>query len=421
MLIERSFGLLRSSSFAEPVSASLWSLALRMAWLADIPQKFEALCLEVNDAMQEEALKYIENQFQTVGGNIENQLQTVGGNIKQFCTEFVHDLLPEILPESIEGPAPEFSPQQNKNIILTALDGPILCNSNSSSMELLDWTHNDSLLNQKADIGMCEKPNMRIMENAILEKLFPTENPKVVDIAAEDSSIPSLFCGVNKSNDEGRDGQVNVLTPISLTGFGSYVKEGEAMELVNAACGNSNAVPSANSVIVIKSCQCRVSDTELNSSDSFSALSNEYCWAGFESSNEVSELEDYVSVAYSERSDDVNAEKFTASYIVEPGMETTQFRELKVDESCCVVDSSDLCSAGLTVAKIRSCKTKTCEACTTKIVLAKEQDCYLQAPANEYLDTGLNQHKVECLPSSALTRKVEATILDFGDSDWEIL
>ena len=52
----------------------------------------------------------------------------------------------------------------------------------------------------------------------------------------------------------------------------------------------------------------------------------------------------------------MNTEKFTASYIVEPGMETTQFREMKLDESCHVVDSSDLCSAGLTVAKIRSCK-----------------------------------------------------------------
>ena len=52
----------------------------------------------------------------------------------------------------------------------------------------------------------------------------------------------------------------------------------------------------------------------------------------------------------------MNAEKFTDSYIVEPGMETTQFRELKLDESRHLVDSGDLCSADLTVAKIRSCK-----------------------------------------------------------------
>ncbi|XP_057465045.1 uncharacterized protein LOC130754809 isoform X2 [Actinidia eriantha] len=392
-----------------------------MAWFADIPQKFEALCLEVNDAMQEEALKYIENQFQTVGENIENQLQTVGGNIKQFCSEFVHDLLPEILPELIEGPAPDFSPQQDKNIDLTAHESSILCNNNSSSMALLNWDHSNSLSNQKADIGMCEKLNTRIMENAIVEKKIPTENPKVVDTAEKDSSIPTLFCGVNKSDKDGRDGQVNLSTPISLEGFGSYVKEGEATELVNAACGNSNAVPSATSVIIMESCQCMVSDAELTSSDSFSALSNEYCWAGIESSHEVGESEDYVSVAYSERSDDMSDEKSTDCYMIEPVMETTQFGELILDENRVEVDRNKLCPVCLTMAKSQSSKNKTCVACTTKLKSTKEQKCWQQAHGNEDLDAGPNQPRVELLASSALARKVETADLDFCDSDWEII
>ena len=57
-----------------------------------------------------------------------------------------------------------------------------------------------------------------------------------------------------------------------------------------------------------------------------------------------------------ERSDDVSAEKSTDRYVIEPGMETTQFGELILDENRVVVDRNKLCPVCLTMAKSQSSK-----------------------------------------------------------------
>ncbi|XP_076939647.1 uncharacterized protein LOC143608518 [Bidens hawaiensis] len=54
-----------------------------IAWVGHIYQKFEAMCLEVEEAMSQETAKYI-----------ENQVQTVGAGMKRFCSDVMQDLLP---------------------------------------------------------------------------------------------------------------------------------------------------------------------------------------------------------------------------------------------------------------------------------------------------------------------------------------
>ncbi|XP_028063300.1 uncharacterized protein LOC114266574 isoform X3 [Camellia sinensis] len=368
-----------------------------MDWVEEIRQKFEILCLEVDGVVHE-----------TVGANIENQVQTMGANIKQFCSEFVHDVMPSFSPDFMEGVTPELSPQKNKNVNLTAQESSMigvdidpkkgLCNKNSLAhqycMEPVDEKRIDLLSKKKDDIGMSEKLNVSVMENATAKKPFPTEIPVVVDTAEKDSSLTSLFCGVNASDDERWDGQDDLSTPVSLDGYHSCMKEGETTGLTTA--DNSNVLPSANSVILVESCKCGVSDTGLTSVDACSAIS-------------------------SEGSDNVGTEKFTDGQVIEPAMETTNFSELKLDESCIVVDSAKLCSVCLRAAKSQSYKKKICEAFTAKMKSAKEQEREQQAPRNEDRDAGLNQHKGERLAPPALTTKIETVDHDFCDSEWEII
>ncbi|GMQ09561.1 hypothetical protein CsSME_00052884 [Camellia sinensis var. sinensis] len=210
----------------------------------------------------------------------------MGANIKQFCSEFVHDVMPSFSPDFMEGVAPELSPQQNKNVNLTAQESSMigvdidpkkgLCNKNSLAhqycMEPVDEKRIDLLSKKKDDIGMSEKLNVSVMENATAKKPFPTEIPVVVDTAEKDSSLTSLFCGVNASDDERWDGQDDLSTPVSLDGYHSCMKEGETTGLTTA--DNSNVLPSANSVILVESCKCGVSDTGLTSVDACSAISS---------------------------------------------------------------------------------------------------------------------------------------------------
>lgn len=54
-----------------------------IAWVGNIYQKFEAMCLEVEEAMCQETAKYV-----------ENQVQTMGASMKRFCSDVMQDLLP---------------------------------------------------------------------------------------------------------------------------------------------------------------------------------------------------------------------------------------------------------------------------------------------------------------------------------------
>ncbi|KAL7243588.1 hypothetical protein ACSBR1_015897 [Camellia fascicularis] len=197
------------------------------------------------------------NWNKTVWANIEHQLQTMGADIKQLCSEFVQDVMPLFSPDFMEGVAPELSPRQNKNVNLTTHESSMigveidpkkgLCNKNSSAhrycMEPVEEKHNDLLSKKKDNIGMSEKLNVSVMKNDTAKKPFPTEIPVVVDTAEKDSSLASLFCGVNKSDDERWDGQEDLPTPVSLDGYHSCMKEGETTNHVNATDDNSNLSP----------------------------------------------------------------------------------------------------------------------------------------------------------------------------------
>ncbi|XP_021294452.1 uncharacterized protein LOC110424237 [Herrania umbratica] len=62
-----------------------------IAWVGNIYQKFEAMCMEVDDMVCEETFRCV-----------ENHLQTVGANVKQFCTEFMQDVLLSPRAKSVE-------------------------------------------------------------------------------------------------------------------------------------------------------------------------------------------------------------------------------------------------------------------------------------------------------------------------------
>lgn len=54
-----------------------------ISWAGNIYQKFETMCLEVEEVMYQDTVKYM-----------ENQVQKVGGSVKKFYSEVMQDLLP---------------------------------------------------------------------------------------------------------------------------------------------------------------------------------------------------------------------------------------------------------------------------------------------------------------------------------------
>ncbi|CAN1759360.1 hypothetical protein LINPERHAP1_LOCUS7106 [Linum perenne] len=68
-------------------------------WVGDIYQKFEDMCLEVEETMYGDTVKYV-----------ENQAQTVGASMKKFYTDVLQDLLP---PDSEKGTGSRRSEEQH--------------------------------------------------------------------------------------------------------------------------------------------------------------------------------------------------------------------------------------------------------------------------------------------------------------------
>lgn len=92
-----------------------------ITWVGHVYQKFEAMCLEVEEIMYQDTVKYV-----------ENQVQTVGSTVKKFYSDVIDDLLPPPSMDLVKGAiASNLPPEQN------------------------------------ADVGICKKPKVGIKEEAM--------------------------------------------------------------------------------------------------------------------------------------------------------------------------------------------------------------------------------------------------------------
>ncbi|KAL1555650.1 hypothetical protein AAHA92_11362 [Salvia divinorum] len=132
-----------------------------VAWAGDIYEKFEAMCLEVEDIMYEDTVKYV-----------ENQAQKVGVSVKKLYEEVMQDLLlpsrlgPVLSETDInEKPNPTISEIKNKQ----AGVGEDICNS----------TPQDS--------------TPRARDDADAKRLSPTSHRVLVETAQSEE-----FCGESR-------------------------------------------------------------------------------------------------------------------------------------------------------------------------------------------------------------------------------
>ncbi|KAK6919719.1 hypothetical protein RJ641_015623 [Dillenia turbinata] len=79
-----------------------------IAWVGNVYQKFEAMCLEVEEIMYQDTLTYV-----------DSQVHTVCASVKRFCSDVTQDLLP---PSSMELSKVEGTPFSLQNDIDAELD-----------------------------------------------------------------------------------------------------------------------------------------------------------------------------------------------------------------------------------------------------------------------------------------------------------
>ncbi|XWS15828.1 hypothetical protein CRYUN_Cryun34aG0035100 [Craigia yunnanensis] len=267
-----------------------------IAWVGNIYQKFEAMCMEVDDVVCQETFNYV-----------ENQLQTVGANVKQFCSELMLEVLPSSPTKSVE--------------------------------EL-----NSSLV-QNDGVTACEESNISVDEDHSQKEL----------------------------------GHSSSLESVENVHFGFSLEQGKEDE--SSLAHWSGSIPS-DSVILAPACKNELWDID-------STL-------------------DHTSLESTEEASHKSVSKEELEAVPVPS-----FDQVKLEESCIMVNSSELQSLSNESGERRSYKKKFRQAFSSKLSRSAKRDNEQHVESSKEKGNGVGL--------SSETNKSESQDMEFCESDWEII
>ncbi|KAK2970996.1 hypothetical protein RJ640_017325 [Escallonia rubra] len=406
-----------------------------ISW-GDIRKKIGSLCVEVDEIMRQDSVKYV-----------ENQLLTAGANAKQLYSEFVQDVLPPVLVDLMAEKAPDLSLEANKDTDLTkkeklnvGIDGELkkeLCNVNSllpECAEAVDESSISSSSKQNAGTGMNEEANKGVQENPTEKKVSSSEISGVLAPAEQDLGV-AICCEANQSNnEEGFDGQFNMSIPnlLECMECNSTVTVGETSNLVgsgadtssdtlvakNMECNSTvkvgetsnlvgNGADTSSSVIFAKASEPKVQDSEAISSALTGTETSagvivstiERSWSGFEPCDEYAEPLRFLFQADSGGSGDASGE----------------------GETCILVDDSKSGSISDVSTEFPPDEEHVSETLASEMKFGDEQKCDPQATSSKHQHTVLNQPRGQIFMQPLPTGELEPPDQYFSDSDWEMV
>ncbi|KAG6778858.1 hypothetical protein POTOM_015207 [Populus tomentosa] len=166
-----------------------------MAWMQNMYKKFEAMCLELDDILEQEGVKYADH------------LQIVGANVKQFCSDIVRDVKPQPSEDTVDGVASVSCLVKNTESDKMSKEGIVQnhfdmepCNVSrllySCSVEPIKATKNDLSLEEMVVAEIYEKSVSSLKENRSEEKqVIPIDglSSKSVNLVdSYESKVPEL-------------------------------------------------------------------------------------------------------------------------------------------------------------------------------------------------------------------------------------
>ncbi|XWS52156.1 hypothetical protein CRYUN_Cryun11dG0043000 [Craigia yunnanensis] len=221
-----------------------------IGWVGGIYQKFETLCHEVDDIVNQDPVKCV-----------ENQVQSVGKSMKRFYSDVMHDILPPLKHEG-QGVALKRSATIDTHVKSKAaieedhIDsvgrlshvepvavGPFekqldhasneLCLSDQlstpTSVDALEGAESDIMSGQVTDVLKNTRSDVKIEENAIMEKKSASEVPELISTSEEESfgaSLANEFIDCNNKNSCGVVDEVSLTMSVHDMEFQSHQKEG---------------------------------------------------------------------------------------------------------------------------------------------------------------------------------------------------
>ncbi|KAK4577754.1 hypothetical protein RGQ29_028036 [Quercus rubra] len=431
-------------------------------WVGNIYQKFEAMCLEVEEIMYQDTVKYV-----------EDQVQNVGATVKRFYSDVVQDFTPPSSEDPVKVPASELPVERYSDVGIyrrrkvgmkkdplrvdvgkQAEDSKVISGMNKnvgcarslhavrdvdnlcqlSSGDSVKGTYSEAFSGHYRDGNIYNKSNLGIQEIPENDKLPQTEMSGEIapinDVGRASSELS------NQNQGASCDQTVTVSAP-ALVEVGRFDSIAESCNEVENASEhiNDDSMHSASSDMpfLVDSVGNEGKEMRPPSSDGLSAESNaaDICTNNgaislFGSSldlvqyNEVADKEGFVS--HPGRSDDWSLEALESSTVSERGVETTQQdAKVKLEETCILVDGDELHFVPHKEGKRRPYKKKIQEAFSSRMRSARKHE-YEQLAVWHGSDGKISKASAESsTPTLPLVNRKKTTTNDFNETEWELL
>lgn len=438
-----------------------------ITWVGDIYQKFETMCLELEEDMYRDTVEYV-----------EDQVQTVGASVKKLYSDVLQDLIPlsSIDPVKVTvadlslNPCTDFGTYKkpkasmNKDRIKVdkqvAKDSKMIAGVNAdhtsffsehqnvchflrpSSLGLIKGGRSELCSEKNEDKDTCEYSNVDIKIKSKRNNHPSSAMLWPITPGSKDLIRASLCHQLRNNHEAVCDHKVMTLCSASVEVAEGHSRGGKfCNNTVSSAVSIADAaidIPTSDEILRIESCvkkETKLSTYTNGGPGGFSAQSNGTCT----NSGGISPIElyacgdaQYIESAIEEdvssrtgTSGNCNLDLVESNGIAEPRIDIIeQFDDSKLEETCVLVDRDKLCIISNTEDKPRSYKKKIRKAFSSKRSARKQE--YEQL-AVQYGDrntgqsnhTGVESLMLTLITMDAVTNKLPAH--DFCESEWELL
>ncbi|KAF5728719.1 hypothetical protein HS088_TW21G00869 [Tripterygium wilfordii] len=388
-----------------------------IAWVDNVCQKFEDVCLEADNIMREEII-----------GAAETQLQTMSASVTKFFSDLVDDVVPQYSADHVvEEEALDLSPVQNSGVIahkrseVSLDDGhcekePSLGDHflRSCHLSCIRRRHLDPHLKQNDGGTVHEKSRMIVRGNPIKEK----ENQlKSLEVHEKKDSVTTALSSPLDDDTESSDilEKKDSVTPVSSPPLDNN-ESLDILEKKDSVIAALSLQMSTNSLdnLEKKDPAMEALSSALDDNTERDSLIGEE--KGSRSSNcstlmgscesEVLDIEVALNVALAESTGDSFDVREVELSTILPSNKAT------LDESCIVVDSNELSAVSHGVRRSGSDKKKL--RLRSVFASRKKAQDYWECD-HSHLDVGWYEQKRNVLDKSELVDD------GFSDSEWEIV
>lgn len=372
-----------------------------ISWVGNIYQKFETMCLEMEEAMYQDTVKYV-----------ENQVNTVGTNVKRFYSDVMQDVHPQYNIDPVKVAAADLSLNPYAHY---EIDKKLKANLKGSARDFSNKLNDDTqvIKGKSKSGGVYKRQNVGIKE--IVRDSRSVKKFDAISLASGDAIKLS-------SSAEVRGGFEMASDHVTLTSALASVKGSDSGEAAGKVCDHiiQTSVPAADTSISAASVMTSVESVGKKQADTCTkelACNTRSEIISNVRNNELANEE--INESPEEKSD--NLSSATSKYdSIESELEIVEkFDESQLEETCVLVEE-DRIHVPHGPVKQKSYKKKLREAFSTKKRLARKE--YEQLGAlygDQQFNLEAEDKVMPVLAMNSNTKMLSAN--DHPESEWEIL